>query len=164
MKDKLVNENFLDTGHSILWNIIKSGKFRLLIETTNPNKVLLLNPESDYNFLFDKNRSADHGCPLHKSYHGTSSDFFSYQFNRKVDSKQGLVINIKPKTRKLFNIGSIYDELIRFKDIIEKGGYQCKFYKNIRSIGTGFNNSQDINLDVINPCVYRLSIVIKPKL
>jgi len=145
----------------ILCDIIESGDFMFDISQTQPGNVIHLNPESDYNFLFDPSKSADNGRPFHKAYHGTSPEFFSYHFKRKINTKQGFIINVEPKSRKLFNVRRISNDLIQFKNIVEERGYQCKFYKDIKSIGTGFNNRKDINIEVDNPWVYRLAIVIK---
>ena len=156
-----VNDGIHDIWY-ILWNIIEGGDFRFHISQTRPGNVIGLNPESDYNFLFDPSKSADNGCPFHKAYHGTSPEFFNYHFKRKINTKQGFIIGVEPKSSRLFNIKSISDDLIQFKGILEEKGYQCRFYKNIKSIGTGFNNTSDINIETDNPWIFRLSIVIKP--
>jgi len=149
-----------------LWNIIEKGQFKFHISQTDPGKVIFLNPEHDevgpnYNFLFDPSRSADNGCPFHKAYHGTSPEFFEYQLKRKVNTKQGFIIKMQPKSGKLFDVRSVSDDLMQFKDIVESNGYQCKFYKDVKSIGTGFNNKRDIDIENSNPWVFRLAIVIK---
>jgi len=159
-------ESSISNTWSILWNIIEKGQFKFTISQTDPGKVIFLNPEHDkvgpnYNSLFDPNKSADNGCPFIKAYHGTSPDFFKFQFNRKVNTKQGLIIKMQPKNYKLFSIKNVSNDLIQLKDILQSIGYQCKFYKNIQSIGTGFNNKKDIDIERDNPWVFRLSIVIK---
>ena len=62
---------------------------------------------------------------------------------------------------KLFDLRRVSDDLMQFKDMVESYGYKCSFYKDIKSIGTGFNKKKDIDIETSNPWVFRLAIVIK---
>ena len=161
---KIFEAKVSDAWHLFL-DIIETGKFRVNIKTGNPDSSIALNPEYDctgrnYNDFFDPAKSADNGCSFNKAKQGTSSEFFEYHFNRKVGTKNGFIIEIVPKDYKLFDVRTISDDLMTFKEFIEPMGYKCRFYKDIIAIGSGFNNKQDIDIEN-SVWIYRLSIVVK---